>query len=506
VDLPGAAGAPGRAFLELIDMPSHGLINGALARQYMKTFFQNNRGFLLTVCVLAAVFLVTMKPVLIQSGGKTSKIFTHAATVAIAVREAGFSGFDDAIVSPAFDAPVTWGMTINVTSPRQVEVSDLGGTRWVTLPAATSLTVGDVLDRAGITLRTNESVLVDGSVSTAKETVMEEIRRIDIVPQVTIVVQEDGQETRYGTVGPTVGDALWRAGVRLRTDDAVDPPPATLLAALPGEEKQIRIMHAAPITIQADGRETATFAAGATVGEALAHAGFALTGMDYSVPDETASLPADGVVRIVRVREELLREQTPIAFDSKTQPAADLEIDQRKIVQPGAPGVRERIVRVRYEDGVEVSRAQEAEQVLTPPQSRINGYGTKIVPHTAVVDGQTITYWRMLSLYATAYSPCRSGVPGKCYPGTSGGYPAGKGIVAMVYSWWQLFNDQKIYVPGYGFATVGDTGGGAPAGNHYWIDLGYDDSDPDSVLNSWGKYVNVYFLMPAQANPGYILP
>jgi len=141
---------------------------------------------------------------------------------------------------------------------------------------------------------------------------------------------------------------------------------------------------------------------------------------------------------------------------------------------------------------------------LVPPQSRILGYGTKIIPHTAVVEGQTITYWRVLTLYATAYSPCASGVPGKCFSGTSSGKPAGKGIVAMVYSWWQLFGGQHLYIPGYGFGEVGDTGGGAPAGNHRWIDLGYDDGDP--AIYSWGKWITVYFLVPAEVNPGYILP
>jgi 3D (Asp-Asp-Asp) domain-containing protein len=75
----------------------------------------------------------------------------------------------------------------------------------------------------------------------------------------------------------------------------------------------------------------------------------------------------------------------------------------------------------------------------------------------------------------------------------------------MVYSWYLLFGGQPLYIPGYGQATVGDTGGGAPAGNHYWVDLGYSDGDPN--IYSWGRWVTVYFLTPVQEpNPGYILP
>lgn len=158
---------------------------------------------------------------------------------------------------------------------------------------------------------------------------------------------------------------------------------------------------------------------------------------------------------------------------------------------------------MRSEDGVEVSRQTEGETVVRPAEDRVLGYGTKLVPRTITVDGQTITYWRALRLYATSYSPCRSaGVPGKCYTGTSSGLPVKRGVVAMIYSWYLLFGGQSLYIPGYGYATVGDVGGGYPKGNHYWIDLGWTDEEYQP-MEGW---MTVYFLLPAQANPGYILP
>lgn len=120
-------------------------------------------------------------------------------------------------------------------------------------------------------------------------------------------------------------------------------------------------------------------------------------------------------------------------------------------------------------------------------------------------DGQTLSYWRVLTLYATSYSPCRLGLPYPgCHSGTASGAIAQKGVVAFVRSWYYLMQGQAVYVPGYGTATVEDVGaGGVPfAGNHYWIDLAYSDDD----WISWGGWVTVYFLTPVPANIPYILP
>jgi len=48
---------------------------------------------------------------------------------------------------------------------------------------------------------------------------------------------------------------------------------------------------------------------------------------------------------------------------------------------------------------------------------------------------------------------------------------------------------QKLYVPDYGFAIAGDTGGGVK-GKH--IDLGYSDDD----YRSWHWWTDVYLLWP----------
>jgi 3D (Asp-Asp-Asp) domain-containing protein len=88
--------------------------------------------------------------------------------------------------------------------------------------------------------------------------------------------------------------------------------------------------------------------------------------------------------------------------------------------------------------------------------------------------------------------------------GTSSGTRVRQGEVAMVYSWWLLLAGERLYVPGYGAANIEDVGSGWPAGNHYWVDLGYNDND----WVEWAEWVTVYFLTPVPANVAdtYIMP
>jgi 3D (Asp-Asp-Asp) domain-containing protein len=72
--------------------------------------------------------------------------------------------------------------------------------------------------------------------------------------------------------------------------------------------------------------------------------------------------------------------------------------------------------------------------------------------------------------------------------------------VGVSTAWFRLMAGQQVYIPGYGRATIADTGGGIPG--EYWIDLGFSDDD----YESWHSNVTMYFLTPVPASIPYILP
>jgi len=223
----------------------------------------------------------------------------------------------------------------------------------------------------------------------------------------------------------------------------------------------------------------------------LVEVNLTVQGLDYSLPDPSSPIPASGVVQVVRVSEDVLVEQAPLEFETQHQPVNDLALDSQSIVQAGEYGLTARRVRVRYEDGVEVSRQVEDEWVAREPLPRIIGYGTLVTMQTEVVDGVTIEYWRKLEMYATSYHPSSVGNT------TASGLPLQKGVAAIDRNFIPFFT--RMYVPGYGEAIAADIGGGIIG---RWIDLGYSDND----YVPWHQWVTVYFLWPPPENIVWIIP
>ncbi len=426
---------------------------------------------------------------------------THASFVGVLLREAGIKWEGSAQPVPGMDSPVWWGMTIEIPSGQTIPLLARGKTYYVSFPEDEEVTLRMLISRAGIELAEGEWVFADG-IALPPDTVLKAApQRIDVRTAVEFLLLEEGRTTKYSAPGPTVGEALWQAGITVYAADQIIPPSSTELNSIEQSPILIEVVRSRPITVRVDGKEVTTRAAGKTVGEALTRAGFALTGLDYSIPAEGEPLPQDGAIRVVRVREEILREQSQIPFQLEAQPDAELALDQTRVIQPGTYGILESVVRIRYEDGREVSRSPEGQHVLLAPQNRIVGYGIKIVLRTVDTPDGTIEFYRAITVYATSYSPCRLGVtPPRCNNITHSGKVLQKGMIAMVYNWYVLFQGQPVYVDGYGPATVEDSGVGPNA--PYWIDLAYLDDE----YVAWHRNTTLYFLTPVPANVPWILP
>jgi uncharacterized protein YabE (DUF348 family) len=301
----------------------------------------------------------------------------------------------------------------------------------------------------------------------------------------TISIVDDGAATRVETTAPTVGEALWAAGYRVYRADEVLPALDSPLAP----SLTVTIHRARLLTVQADGHALQLRTRGATVGEALAEAGLALAGEDYALPAADQPLPEDGLIRVVRVRTEVLTQQEIIPFETLYQALAEVEIDNVSQLQAGVNGVKVRRTLVRYEDGVEVSRTAEGETVAQAATPRVVGYGTKIAVRTLDTPDGPIEYWRAFTMYATSYAAKFLDRPPDSpnYGRTASGKILTKGLVAIDRR--LIPFGTRMYVPGYGFAEAADTGGGVKG---RWIDLGYDDWN----YVGWHHVVTVYFLTP----------
>lgn len=316
---------------------------------------------------------------------------------------------------------------------------------------------------------------------------------------VTLVTPQGEQAIRSSAF--TVGQALSEAGFELTVNDHITPPAETPLA----DGLVIQFTPAREVTITVGGNVITLQTSAQTVGGALAEAGIPLVGLDTSSPLESEALPPDGQIRVVRIREAVSVALEPIPFEVEVVDSVDVAFGEEETLQPGVDGIAMVQTRIRYEDGVETSRETEDRTVMREPVKRIVASGSKIV--LAPAGGEIpYEYWYATEMYASVYSPCASGTGG-CSYGTASGARAGYGIVAVDYSIYSYLAGMRVYIPGYGLATIGDTGGGPIIETAFgvprtkWIDLGFNEGE----LRNMTGWVTVYFLAPAPAEVPYFL-
>lgn len=233
---------------------------------------------------------------------------------------------------------------------------------------------------------------------------------------------------------------------------------------------------AANLRILVDGKTVDVSDSAETVSQALTAAGVHVDSDDLVSPPANAAIPADGKIRVTRVRYTEGTLNAPIRYQTVVRPATRGNRPYHPTVaHEGKNGLKRITYRARIVDGKEVSRETISEEVLREPVHEIviSRNPTSLGSRGAYVGKRTLT------LLATAYDPG----PGSCGKYANGitcnGKRAGYGIIAVDPKVIPL--GSKLLVPGYGYGIAADVGG-AIKGNR--IDLGFN-SRPAAF--KWGK-------------------
>lgn len=421
--------------------------------------------------------------------GTGYQVKTSSRTVADLLREYGLALNPGDTTDPSLESRISPNLVVRVQRARSVSLVVDGETQIMQTQFTNPL---DILKSAGLTLGMKDRVLVDGTETSATDMIVWPVPVNSITIQRAVMVQitDGSQQISVETTAPTVGEALFEAGVTLYLADEVSPD----LSASVSRGMTVTIRRSQPVTIVADGVTLETRVQGGTIQDALASAGVTLVGLDYSIPEEGSPLQPGMTVRVIRATETVEQLQTVIPFETIYQADPNLELDQSLLVQEGQNGVHLSNVRVRSENGVEVSREEESSNVAREPLNRVVAYGTQIVLRTIDTPEGPKEYWRVLRMYATSYHPAALGGDDV----TATGRKLTKGVVGIDPK--VIPYGTQLYVPDYGIGVAGDTGG--PRKFKLWIDLGYDDSN----WVSWSKYVDVYLLTPIPPDIRYVLP
>ena len=200
-----------------------------------------------------------------------------------------------------------------------------------------------------------------------------------------------------------------------------------------------------------------------------------------SVVNTKAPTVIDDVIKIaseeVLVAYEVISETEKISYNTIKRLNSSLGAGSTEIVREGEEGEKTSKYRVKYENGVEMSRELLEENVTKNPVDRIVEYGsTDQIPVTETETSSSnvkLNYKYVIECNATAYDLSAEENGG--YAGqTATGVPLDKGVIAVDPRVIPL--GSRVYIEAldgswtYGYAVAADTGG-AIKGNR--VDLCY---------------------------------
>ena len=298
-------------------------------------------------------------------------------------------------------------------------------------------------------------------------------------PAVPVTLRMDGKTETFYSGAETLGKALWERNIYLKESDFISEDVNETLAGPVTTE----IIRGEPVRFKVGEEEFTRSVAAKTVGQALAEAGLSLQMLDFSRPDIDAPIPENRVIRLVRVREEVLAEETAIPYANERVSDPNMNVGDEQVLQAGEFGVQSAVVRVRYEDGEEVLRTVLSEWVSKPAVNERVAYGGNIVVQAIDTSEGSVDYWLAQEVYITSYLDTGN-------PTASGVWPY-YGVIAVTPEWYSILKGTSIYVPGYGVGTILDVCPGCVG--KPWIDVFI----PTDQYVPWSRTETVYFLPPA---------
>ncbi|HZX67242.1 MAG TPA: 3D domain-containing protein [Candidatus Elarobacter sp.] len=291
----------------------------------------------------------------------------------------------------------------------------------------------------------------------------------DAGPAKHVTLVHDGLTETIETRAETADALLSERNLFRAPEDALNVDPASPIY----EGEKIVYRAAVPVTLVIDGEPHVVRSAATDVATLLDQQGVAIDRHDNVHPSASTAIENNVVVSVQHVNAWTQVIHRKIASKVVKRFAFTLPPGQTRVVDRGAPGIYETAYAfTRSPDRRAVRRTTLVSRVLRAPRERIVAEG--IGEYTALsqiagrgIDGTLKLASAALSMIATAYTAGCSGCSGI----TATGRPAGHGIVAVDPRVIPL--GTRMYIPGYGPAIAGDTGG-AIRGRR--IDLGFNSN------------------------------
>lgn len=277
-----------------------------------------------------------------------------------------------------------------------------------------------------------------------------------------VTFNSNGHVTEHATQANTVGDFLRERGIVPALADYAEPSLDTPIS----DHLFISYRAAVGVTILNVHVRTRVVSAAPDVAALLEEQRIRLGVHDRVYPALTDSVPANGLVHVERVLTWERTEKRRLVAKTVRRLDFSMNSGTSRVLAKGTIGERDVMVQFTQSDGGRVRRAVIGAQVVRKAHPRIVAEGVGAYDRRAgEIQPTDYVTQSALAMEATAYTADCAGCSGI----TAIGRPAGRGIVAVDPRVIPL--GTRLYIPGYGFALAGDTGG-AIVGDR--IDLGFN--------------------------------
>jgi resuscitation-promoting factor RpfB len=230
-----------------------------------------------------------------------------------------------------------------------------------------SATVGGLLNAEGIAVRPQDRVIPPVGVGLA------EGMRVQVLHAKEISLVLNGKPRTLHVIGKTVDDVLEQINVNAGRHSYLRP--ARGASIQDGDVVEYR--RAVSIRLEVDGKSRRVITNAPDVGYLLDSLGVILRRHDRVEPEIDAQLRTGVSVMVTRVGFKQSVERIEIPFRKETRPTSLLIRGERRIQRPGSLGVREKVYRVRLEDGKEVDRELLEHRRVRQPVSEVVLVGTR---------------------------------------------------------------------------------------------------------------------------------
>ena len=301
---------------------------------------------------------------------------------------------------------------------------------------------------------------------------------------VMVTIVADGAESTFYTQARTVADLLAERGLAPAPGDYV----SAALTDPVADGTRVVIRTAIPVRLTLGHTTRTVRTADASVADLLRDQHVRVGRSDVVEPDASSPLQTNETIRVVRVSSWTSHERREIQPNTIERTDASLAAGKVETLADGIAGVRDTFVRFTRRDDAAPQRTVLASRVIREPRARILVRGLATYSSLARLATQGFESavhmaGSALHMIATAYTANCAGCSGI----TASGVRAGFGIIAVDPSGVPL--GTKVFIPGYGRAIAGDTGG-AIVGHR--VDLGFDSET--AAMNFGRRPVKLYIL------------